>query len=135
MKLKIKQILVSVEPFVELQELKFPPKISMDIYKLGKELDKELEAYREMMKKIYAEYKVPESSGMYSVKGLDPHIIKSLEHDLNELVNVEVEIGNYSIPFEVFEQNNITISPRMLIVLEWLIKSDDPTDMNNVDTN
>lgn len=122
MKLKFKQIVSSVAPFRELSESKFPPRTSLDIYKLGKELDKELSAYQELSKKIYVLHKVPSDDvGNYDLKKLKQEDLEKFFKDLEELLELEVEIGDYSLDIATFERFNIAISPAMLTVLDWLI--------------
>src|SRR5512141_735629 len=123
MKLTYRQLVSSIGAFNELQELRLTPKMALDIYKLGKELERELAAYRELSSKIYLQYgatTTPESGG------LDTSTIKSedypkLGEDMDELLDSECEIKDYAIPMESFEKFSLNISPRMIGSLEWLL--------------
>jgi hypothetical protein len=126
MNITFRKIIGSVGAFKELQELKFPPSVTLNVYKLGKELDRELETYRDLSKKIYVEHEVPEKADKsYDLNALEPDKFELLAKDLDELLDSEVELKNYNIPLEVFERFNLTISTAMLISLDWLIKPEE----------
>lgn len=122
MKIKFKQIVSSVAPFRELSESKFPPKTSLDIYKVGKELDRELTAYQDLSRKVYLANKVPSDElGNYDLKQLQPKELEKFFKDLEELLNLEVEINDYKISMDTLERYNVSISPSTLAALDWLI--------------
>lgn len=121
MKIKFKQALMSVAGFKELQELKFPPSITLQVYKLGKELDRELETYRELSKSIYKNHNVPEGDGGFDLSKVDSDTFFKISQDLDELLDQEVELKDYDIPFSMIEKYNNTCSTNMLIALDWLL--------------
>jgi hypothetical protein len=131
MKIQYKQILGSVGAYRELQNFKFPPKIALDIYKLGKELDRELEAYNELSRNIYKEHKVPEVDGRYNFEKMKPEDFQVFTKELEELLDAEAEIKDYHIPMSVFEKFNLNISPNMISALEWLIKPEESNEENS----
>lgn len=122
MNITYKQILNSVAAFKELQNLRFPPKTALDVYKLGKELDRELETYNELSVKLYKEYKVPEVDGKYKFDELNSSDFSKLTDDLEELLDANAEIKEYHIPMETFERFDLNISPNLVMALEWLIR-------------
>lgn len=122
MKLTFKTILSSVKGLQELQELKFPPKISLDIYKMAKELDRELVAYRDLKDKIFKHYQIPENENGYDLSKVPSDKIDKLLGELEHLGDAEVTINDYSVDINVFERFNLPITPAMLGQLEWFIK-------------
>jgi hypothetical protein len=125
MKLTFKQVVESASAFKELQAAKLPPRTSVDIYKLGKALDKEMEAYQALTRKLYDEHKVPKTNGQYDLTKVED--FDAVLKDLTELLETEVEIKEYSIPIELFERFDIPISTNLLISLNWLIKVEEET--------
>jgi hypothetical protein len=122
MKIQFDKVLMSMAAFKELQELKLPPSLSLQVYKLGKELDREMEAYRELTKQIYKNHGIPETPTGFDLKEVDKDTFKKISEELDELLEQEMEIKDYHIPFETFERFNLPISTNLLIALEWLVK-------------
>jgi hypothetical protein len=120
MKVTYKKLLNSISAFRELQEMKLPPRTSLDIYKLGKEVDRELETYQEMAKKVYLEHGAKEDGESLSLKEIKD--LDALTEDLKELQAAEADLKEVSIPVELFERFNLNVSTNMLIGLDWLIK-------------
>lgn len=129
MKITFKQVLTSVVAFRELQELKFPPSVSLQVYKLGKELDREVEDYRELSKGVYKNNNVPETSEGFDLKAIKPKEFEKISKELDELLEQEVEIKDYHIPVDTFERFNLPISTNLLIALDWLIKPDEEEEI------
>lgn len=122
MNIKYRQLLGSVPAFKELQGLKLPPRNSLDIYKLGKALDKEIEAYQDLSKELYKRHKVPQTQDGFDLTKLKTEDFDALAKDLDELLDSEIDLKDVSIPVEVFEKYDIPITASMLIALDWLIK-------------
>lgn len=119
MKVTYKQLLNSLPAFRELQEMKLPPRTSLDIYKLGKEVDRELETYQEMAKKVYLEHGAKEEGDNISLKEVKD--LDALAKDLKELQDSEADLKDTSIEVELFERFGLNVSTNMLIGLDWLI--------------
>src|SRR5688500_8002559 len=122
MKLTLEQILNSVVPYRELQTLKLMPKTSLQVYKLGKEIDREWEAYRTVSRGIYEKYGVIESEVGYNLDGLSPENRAALIAELDELIKCEVEVKDLKIPLEVLENSSNLISPNTIGPLEWMFE-------------
>jgi Ser-tRNA(Ala) deacylase AlaX len=132
MNIKLKQIIGSLGAFGELQALKFPPKVSLDVYKLGQELDKELAAYKELSQKIYKEHNVPEENGRFKIESLTPEQSNALIQELEELGEADIEIRDYHIPIETIEKiDSNLISPNFIGALSWLIQPDSQKEVSN----
>jgi hypothetical protein len=125
MKLPYRRLLNSITAFRELQEIKFPPRTSLDIYKLGKSLDKELETYQAMQRELYKRYEVPEKGQGYDLAALKEDEASKLIADIEELMDAEADVKEMEIPLEIFEQNGVPISTNLLVALDWLIKIGD----------
>lgn len=133
MKITFKQALSSVVAFRELQELKFPPSVALQVYKLGKELDRELEDYRELSKGIYKNNNVPETSEGFDLKAIKPKQFDKVLKELDELLAQEVDLKDYHIPVETFERYDLPISTNLIIALEWLIQPEPEVEEKTIE--
>lgn len=125
MKIKLKDVLEGLTAFRELQEVKFPPRTALNIYKLSKVLDTEFESYREVSKKMYENHSVPmKETGEYDLESLSPEVIDTLNTEAEELLTAEVEVNAPEITVSELERSGVTVSPNMVRGLHWLIKDD-----------
>lgn len=120
MKITFKQILESIAPYNELNGMKYTPVVSLKIYKLGKELDRELQTYRDLGRKIYLKYEVPETEAGFDPSNMKDEDRKAMEEEFNELLASEIDIADYKIPIESLDLPNNFVSPNTIGSLEWL---------------
>ncbi len=122
MKLTLEQVLNSVAPYRELQTLKLPPRTALSVYKIGKEIDRELESYREVSNSLYKAYNATETPNGYDMGSVKPEEQEKLIVELTELMKSEVEVKITKIPIEILESTGNNIAAATIGALEWVFE-------------
>jgi len=127
MKVKYFDILNSIDTFKKILEKELPIKTSIEISKLIKKLEEEIEIFNENLKRIEEKYVpkdengnviyIDEEKGTY--RPTDPE--KRMK-EINELYELEVEIPIEKIKIKI--DDNFKISPKDIMLLREFIDFD-----------
>ena len=128
MKITLRTILESITPYEELQSILFPPRASLNINKMARELQREYNDYREVARSIYIKYQTPEDEKGFDIRELDTEVQEAIQKEINELLESEVEIKNLKVPFKVLEENKIMMKPPTIGALEWLFEFEEENE-------
>lgn len=112
-KVKVSEIVNSIEQLKALQEIKFPVKVSYKINRLVNKLNPELITYNESRNKIINELgEKDEETGNIQVK--DPEKMKLFGEKLMEILSVEIELDWFE-KIKISELGDIAVEPKNLV--------------------
>ena len=115
-KIKVNDVVGSVENIKSLLEIKLPVKVAYRISKLVNKLQPTLTVYEENRTKLIKEYGDVQEDGNTSVK--DPEKLKLFAEELGKLLEVEEEIDFDKI--NVDELEGINIEAKLLV--SWIFE-------------
>lgn len=119
MKLKLRQIVESVQGMNALMDSKLPVKIAYRLNKLANnQISREIKDYEEQRVKLVKEYGDKDEAGQVSVS--DPKKLEEFLVKINELQDVDVEIDFERISIESL--GDIAIEPKNII--SWLFSDE-----------
>lgn len=112
MKLKLLQIVNSIDSLNILIDTKFPAKVSYRIKRIADKLDPIIKTYNDKRNELVKEHGTKdEDSETISVK--DPEQIKIFAEKLNEILEVEEEVDITPIPSEML--GDTEVEPKHLV--------------------
>lgn len=112
-KIKIGEVVNSIEQIKALQEVVFPVKISYKISRLVNKLNPELSTYDETRNKLIKEYgEVNSETKMLEVK--DPENIKMFLEKINEVLSTEIELDWFE-KIKISELGDVKIEAKNLV--------------------
>ena len=131
MKITNKQVLEAVDGLNELTELKLPVKAAFKLTKITKDLQKVIDSYNEVLKKLQEEHVQRDEEGNQIM--LDdpenPNVKRLVFSDRDafnkayaELLEIENEVNFSPIPVE--ELGDVEISSAALFKTDWLFTLD-----------
>lgn len=134
MKINLNQLVGSLPAFQELQNVRFLPKTSLNIYKLAKSIQKELGEFDKKRNAIYSANGIPQVDGRFDPKDVAPEIIQKVDQEVNNLIADDIQLKpDFKIPFEELERaiqsSGTNFSPLMIQNLEWLLDSGEEEDI------
>ena len=115
MKIKLERILNSNNALGELLDTDLPIVTSMKLKPLVRRIKTLYEDFDEAKKEVFKKHEIKEEEDVDLKKRAE-----KIQKELDDLVNSEVSIDFDVIPVE--HLGNISIKPRVLMALDWLIK-------------
>lgn len=117
-KLKLNQIVSSVEALRELAAVKFPIKISYQLSRLMIEIDRELKIYEEKRVALIKEFGVEDKeSGNFKIDVEDKEATQKFYDEFEKLMGLEVEV-QFADKINMADLGDIAIEPKYLV--DWL---------------
>jgi len=112
MKIKIGDIVSSIEGVKQLQEINFPVKVSYRLMRLVNKLQTELNSYEEKRIDLIKKYgDAPDEKGAINVT--DPEKIALFRKDLQEIFDLEVDIDFE--PIKIDDAGDVKIPAKLLV--------------------
>lgn len=110
MKVKLSQIVNSIEQFKSLQQIKLPIKIAYKIARLVNKLQPEIDTFDKKRNELIMELGTKNEDETTSVK---PDKLKEFTEKYNELLDIDVEIDWFT-PIKIEELGDISIEVKNL---------------------
>lgn len=113
MKIKLKEIIDSIEEIQQVSQLKFPAKKAFELATLLEDLNSHCRLYEEIKNQ-----KILDNST--DKKTVDQDKIEGFIKEINELLSKEIEVMDFHLEKSDFDGQNI--SAAQIMRLKWLIK-------------
>ncbi len=111
MKVKLSEIVESIQPLKSLLEVKLPVKTSYRIKRLTDRLNPIISSYEERQNALVKEYGVEVSKDRWEVK--DPEMLKTYFEKLNEMLAIEEEVEFE--PIKVSDLGEVSLEPKNIV--------------------
>lgn len=119
MKVKLNNIIGSVEIIRKLTQQSLPVKLAFRFLALTKQLDEQLKTFEEARISLIKKYGEELEDGGFSVK---PENVQEFSVEMNELLNEEISIEFTRINVESFP-DTLELSASDLGKVEWILES------------
>ena len=124
-KIKLRDIVDSVDTFQVIMQQSFKGSLAFKIARLVRELNKEMETFNEQRKRIINDYCVKDENG--EIKTLEngnvqinPEKIQEFNTEITNILNTEVEINADKLPMDKIDE--FEVSPQQMLNIEMFFE-------------
>lgn len=131
MKVKLRTLVDSMESINTIARLNWSIKPSFRLSRVKRKMAPLVEDFFEARNKLitsHGEKVTDEKTGEETYRIKDEEVVKKVGKEVDELLDEEVEIDVDPVPISLLENDDVSIAPDHLMMLDWLLTEKEPEE-------